>query len=164
MGSGQLFYEYQRSQTRLASVGADYTANLSWMDTLEGKFYWRSTENITQTNRLMANDRSGAGILSYRRELRDEGFNDEALGATLNAQKEWQQGEWLHQFAYGMSVDGHDYQRPKSIRRMESSGDDLQADEPFAPAREYRFGVYGQDNLLLGDWTLAAGLRFDAQN
>lgn len=62
-----------------------------------------------------------------------------------------------------MSVDGHDYQRPKSIRRMESSGDDLQADEPFAPAREYRFGVYGQDNLLLGDWTLAAGLRFDAQ-
>ncbi|WP_200856627.1 hypothetical protein, partial [Klebsiella pneumoniae] len=53
------FYEYQRSQTRLASVGADYTANLSWMDTLEGKFYWRSTENITQTNRLMANDRSG---------------------------------------------------------------------------------------------------------
>ncbi|RBM31652.1 TonB-dependent hemoglobin/transferrin/lactoferrin family receptor [Vibrio tarriae] len=157
------FYEYQRSQTRLASVGADYTANLSWMDTLEGKLYWRSTENITQTNRLMANDRSGAGILSYRRELRDEGFNDEALGATLNAQKEWQQGEWLHQFAYGMSVDGHDYQRPKSIRRMESSGDDLQADEPFAPAREYRFGVYGQDNLLLGDWTLAAGLRFDAQ-
>ncbi|WP_200853621.1 hypothetical protein, partial [Klebsiella pneumoniae] len=80
----------------------------------------------------MANDRSGAGILSYRRELRDEGFNDEALGATLNAQKEWQQGEWLHQFAYGMSVDGHDYPRPKSIRRMESSGDDLQADEPFA--------------------------------
>ncbi|KQB03610.1 ligand-gated channel [Vibrio metoecus] len=157
------FNEYQRSQTRLISVGADYDAYLAWMDTLEGKLYWRSTNNITQTNRLMSNDLSGSGILSYRRELRDEGFDDAALGATLNAQKEWQQAEKLHQFTYGMSVDGHDYQRPKTMRVIESSGEQQQPDEPFAPAREYRFGVYGQDHLTLGDWALTAGLRFDAQ-
>lgn len=30
----------------LVSVGVDYMVNLSWMDMLEGKFYWCSIENI----------------------------------------------------------------------------------------------------------------------
>lgn len=154
------YNEENTTSTYLFWVGAEYDALHTWMDALDTKFYYRTTEYDQDTNRLMNRDNNG--ITEQRREIERRRFNDELIGWSLDVNKVLDVGRVEHTMVYGAVIETTYHDRPVDETRSDWNGKISDSSTPFAPARGYSMGVFFQDAMQWNRWTAMLGLRFDA--
>ncbi|HGY9610408.1 TonB-dependent hemoglobin/transferrin/lactoferrin family receptor [Vibrio harveyi] len=158
----ETFDEDEASEEYSAYVGLEMTPlEPTWFEELDAKVYWRHTEVVEDTNRLMRQTDHN-GLTVRRRELEHKKFIDETMGFrgdfthTINAINT------EHQLAYGVELSTDYYERKDSDSKIDWNGITPSIKQPFAPARSYNFGLYVRDVVELDKWTITGGLRFDA--
>ncbi|ELR65636.1 TonB-dependent heme receptor HutR [Photobacterium marinum] len=156
------FYQENSETTYTVMVGAEYDAGHSLFDFMDTKGFWRSTENLEYSNRLMT--REMQGLPELRRELEDRNFKDEIIGLSTDFNKEFYSGDIQHNLVYGVVVESGHYERPVSEDIKDWNGIKVTSSQPFMPVRNYSLGLYAQDSVEIDKWKAMLGLRFDAHH
>ncbi|MCF7370501.1 TonB-dependent hemoglobin/transferrin/lactoferrin family receptor [Vibrio sp. J2-3(2022)] len=156
------FAEDESTKEYSAYVGAEVTPiNPTWFEELDTKVYWRHTEVVEDTNRLMRQvDHNGLTV--RRRELEHKTFIDETIGFRGDFTNTIYAANAEHQLAYGIELSTDYYERTDSDSKIDWNGVTPSTKQPFAPARAYNIGLYVRDMVELDKWTITGGLRFDA--
>ncbi|USD42881.1 TonB-dependent hemoglobin/transferrin/lactoferrin family receptor [Vibrio sp. SCSIO 43135] len=156
----QDFYQENTTESYLFWLGAEYQAEHAWMDKLDSKIYYRSTEFEEYNNRLMS--RENLGITEQRREQQNRSFRDELIGWSADFDKEIDAGDIYHTLVYGAVIETAFHERPVNKTVSDWNGTSEANSYPFAPARTYSMGMFVQDAMTIQNWTVMLGLRFDA--
>ncbi|EKZ8662100.1 TonB-dependent hemoglobin/transferrin/lactoferrin family receptor [Vibrio alginolyticus] len=156
------FAEDETTEEYSAYIGAEVTPiNPTWFEELDTKVYWRHTEVVEDTNRLMRQvDHNG--LITKRRELEHKTFIDETIGFRGDFTNTIYAANAEHQLAYGVELSTDYYERTDSDSKIDWNGVTPSTKQPFAPARAYNIGLYVRDMVELDKWTITGGLRFDA--
>ncbi|MCR9985959.1 TonB-dependent hemoglobin/transferrin/lactoferrin family receptor [Vibrio antiquarius] len=156
------FAEDESTKEYSAYIGAEVTPiNPTWFEELDTKVYWRHTEVVEDTNRLMRQvDHNGLTV--RRRELEHKTFIDETIGFRGDFTNTIYAANAEHQLAYGIELSTDYYERTDSDSKIDWNGVTPSTKQPFAPARAYNIGLYVRDMVELDKWTFTGGLRFDA--
>ncbi|MCR9963792.1 TonB-dependent hemoglobin/transferrin/lactoferrin family receptor [Vibrio antiquarius] len=156
------FAEDESTKEYSAYIGAEVTPiNPTWFEELDTKVYWRHTEVVEDTNRLMRQvDHNGLTV--RRRELEHKTFIDETIGFRGDFTNTIYAANAEHQLAYGIELSTDYYERTDSDSKIDWNGVTPSTKQPFAPARAYNIGLYVRDMVELDKWTITGGLRFDA--
>ncbi|HHX8499489.1 TonB-dependent hemoglobin/transferrin/lactoferrin family receptor [Vibrio diabolicus] len=156
------FAEDESTKEYSAYIGAEMTPiNPKWFEELDTKVYWRHTEVVEDTNRLMRQvDHNGLTV--RRRELEHKTFIDETIGFRGDFTNTIYAANAEHQLAYGIELSTDYYERTDSDSKIDWNGVTPSTKQPFAPARAYNIGLYVRDMVELDKWTITGGLRFDA--
>ena len=156
------FAEDESTKEYSAYIGAEVTPiNPTWFEELDTKVYWRHTEVVEDTNRLMRQvDHNGLTV--RRRELEHKTFIDETIGFRGDFTNTIYAANAEHQLAYGIELSTDYYERTDSDYKIDWNGVTPSTKQPFAPARAYNIGLYVRDMVELDKWTITGGLRFDA--
>ncbi|HBC3964240.1 TPA: TonB-dependent receptor, partial [Vibrio parahaemolyticus] len=156
------FAEDESTEEYSAYLGAELTPlDPTWFEELDTKVYWRHTEVITDTNRLM-NSTDANGLLIKRRELEHKTFTDSTVGLRADFKQTLHASSAEHKLAYGVEIASDYYQREDNQKVLDWTGSNASQKQPFAAARAYNIGLYFRDMIELEKWTLTGGLRFDA--
>lgn len=156
------FAEDESTEEYSAYLGAELTPlDPTWFEELDTKVYWRHTEVITDTNRLM-NSTDANGLLIKRRELEHKTFTDSTVGLRADFKQTLHASSVEHKLAYGVEIASDYYQREDNQKVLDWTGSNASQKQPFAAARAYNIGLYFRDMIELEKWTLTGGLRFDA--
>ncbi|MDW1833112.1 TonB-dependent receptor domain-containing protein, partial [Vibrio sp. Vb1755] len=156
------FAEDESTEEYSAYLGAELTPLYpTWFEELDTKVYWRHTEVITDTNRLM-NSTDANGLLIKRRELEHKTFTDNTVGLRADFKQTLHASSAEHKLAYGVEIASDYYQREDNQKVLDWTGSNASQKQPFASARAYNIGLYFRDMIELEKWTLTGGLRFDA--
>ncbi|HCG8267500.1 TPA: TonB-dependent hemoglobin/transferrin/lactoferrin family receptor [Vibrio parahaemolyticus] len=156
------FAEDESTEEYSAYLGAELTPlDPTWFEELDTKVYWRHTEVITDTNRLM-NSTDANGLLIKRRELEHKTFTDNTVGLRADFKQTLHASSAEHKLAYGVEIASDYYQREDNQKVLDWTGSNASQKQPFAAARAYNIGLYFRDMIELDKWTLTGGLRFDA--
>lgn len=157
-------YEDETSETYSAYFGAEITPNEpTWFEELDTQVYWRYTEVVEDTNRLMYQTDQN-GVLVRRRDIDHKTFTDQTLGYRADFLHTMYTGNAEHKLAYGLDFSTDYYERVSDETVVDWNGVKPEDKEPFAPARAYRLGLYFRDMVELGKWTITGGIRFDAHS
>ncbi|GMM74855.1 TonB-dependent hemoglobin/transferrin/lactoferrin family receptor [Vibrio alginolyticus] len=158
------FYEDETSETYSAYFGAEITPNEpTWFEELDTQVYWRYTEVVEDTNRLMYQTDQN-GVLVRRRDIDHKTYTDQTLGYRADFLHTMYTGNAEHKLAYGLDFSTDYYERVSDETIVDWNGVKPEDKEPFAPARAYRLGLYFRDMVELGKWTITGGIRFDAHS
>ncbi|NWJ66538.1 TonB-dependent receptor, partial [Vibrio parahaemolyticus] len=156
------FAEDESTEEYSAYLGAELTPlDPAWFEELDTKVYWRHTEVVTDTNRLM-NSTDANGLLIKRRELEHKTFTDRTVGLRADFKQTLHASSAEHKLAYGVEIASDYYQREDNQKVLDWTGSNASQKQPFASARAYNIGLYFRDMIELEKWTLTGGLRFDA--
>ncbi|WP_079753358.1 TonB-dependent receptor domain-containing protein, partial [Vibrio parahaemolyticus] len=156
------FAEDESTEEYSAYLGAELTPlDPTWFEELDTKVYWRHTEVVTDTNRLM-NSTDANGLLIKRRELEHKTFTDNTVGLRADFKQTLHASSAEHKLAYGVEIASDYYQREDNQKVLDWTGSNASQKQPFASARAYNIGLYFRDMIELEKWTLTGGLRFDA--
>lgn len=156
------FAEDESTEEYSAYLGAELTPlDPTWFEELDTKVYWRHTEVVTDTNRLM-NSTDANGLLIKRRELEHKTFTDSTVGLRADFKQTLHASSAEHKLAYGVEIASDYYQREDNQKVLDWTGSNASQKQPFASARAYNIGLYFRDMIELEKWTLTGGLRFDA--
>ncbi|OCP53068.1 ligand-gated channel, partial [Vibrio parahaemolyticus] len=156
------FAEDESTEEYSAYLGAELTPlDPAWFEELDTKVYWRHTEVVTDTNRLM-NSTDANGLLIKRRELEHKTFTDSTVGLRADFKQTLHASSAEHKLAYGVEIASDYYQREDNQKVLDWTGSNASQKQPFAAARAYNIGLYFRDMIELEKWTLTGGLRFDA--
>ncbi|HCE3305647.1 TPA: TonB-dependent hemoglobin/transferrin/lactoferrin family receptor [Vibrio parahaemolyticus] len=156
------FAEDESTEEYSAYLGAELTPlDPTWFEELDTKVYWRHTEVVTDTNRLM-NSTDANGLLIKRRELEHKTFTDSTVGLRADFKQTLHASSAEHKLAYGVEIASDYYQREDNQKVLDWTGSNASQKQPFAAARAYNIGLYFRDMIELDKWTLTGGLRFDA--
>lgn len=156
------FAEDESTEEYSAYLGAELTPlDPTWFEELDTKVYWRHTEVVTDTNRLM-NSTDANGLLIKRRELEHKTFIDSTVGLRADFKQTLHASSAEHKLAYGVEIASDYYQREDNQKVLDWTGSNASQKQPFASARAYNIGLYFRDMIELEKWTLTGGLRFDA--
>lgn len=156
------FAEDESTEEYSAYLGAELTPlDPAWFEELDTKVYWRHTEVVTDTNRLM-NSTDANGLLIKRRELEHKTFTDSTVGLRADFKQTLHASSAEHKLAYGVEIASDYYQREDNQKILDWTGSNASQKQPFAAARAYNIGLYFRDMIELKKWTLTGGLRFDA--
>lgn len=161
-GFNDYVYNYQRMERQRASFRWEFEPLNGWFDKMEAQAYWQSSSNRS-ANRSANKDRDMGGVIVPGRKRRQTiEFDTDIVGLTYQARKELKKGSFKHQLLGGVDLSMEHGE--STFARMDTS---IVADRnrtPFAPSDVWRFGLYLQDEIQIGDrWSFTPGLRADYQ-
>ncbi|BCU78174.1 TonB-dependent hemoglobin/transferrin/lactoferrin family receptor [Luteolibacter sp. LG18] len=138
----------------------DYEPAGGWIDRLETHAYWQGSVSGSD-NRSRSKDVTIGGVTIPGR-LRSQSirFDTGLLGLTSIARKEIQSGGVTHGLLAGIDVSHEDSEN--TFVRLDTGMPWERDKVSFAPSTTLRLGLFAQDEIAVGRWTVTPGLRVDS--
>jgi hemoglobin/transferrin/lactoferrin receptor protein len=139
-----------------------------FFQTLRTQLYYQSAETIenTEESRRTINPLFGnPNQLRYRQSL----YGQYKIGGDILLESNFKTGKLAHRLVYGSDISSTENVRFRdgSQRNLMTGaitkqvGPDLFPVKDFADTRNFKLGLYLQDELTIGNLTLVPGIRFD---
>ncbi|MGI0490998.1 TonB-dependent hemoglobin/transferrin/lactoferrin family receptor [Alkalinema pantanalense CENA528] len=140
-----------------------------FFQTLRSQIYYQSAETIETAQELRRTLNPLSGTPNQRRD-RQSLYGQYTLGGDLLLESNFKTGALSHRLVYGLDVSS-----TQNVRIRDGSqtnllngaitkqvGPDLFPVKDFADTRNFKLGLYIQDEITAGNLTIIPGIRFDA--
>lgn len=174
-GSSVLFSHGQdESQRQRVSVNHLWTVNSEFADTLESQIYFQKNDALQHTEQVRANSNNFNPAEDARR-ITDFEFNQQHLGADINAVSTFSLGSTTNASVYGIHFDTTDTERPRNRCETGIDSGNVTCDiagrlgvesfpnKTFPDTKTQRTGLFWQNEMVFGEtgFTVIPGIRYD---
>ncbi|MDO8290505.1 MAG: TonB-dependent hemoglobin/transferrin/lactoferrin family receptor [Parvibaculum sp.] len=151
-------------ETKRNRIAFDYVhdAKMGFIDRLQIKAFYTKMERNEHSEQIRT-----AGTLI---RISDFGYTQDVFGGEAQLNSSFNIGSLINELTYGTSVEYSETERPRFRTQYNypsmTGGTTVVAGEIF-PNKTFpdndllKFGIYGQDKLTAGNWTVTPGLRLD---
>ncbi|MGV8995787.1 MAG: TonB-dependent hemoglobin/transferrin/lactoferrin family receptor [Parvibaculaceae bacterium] len=153
-----------KDTTKRNRVALDYVhdAKMGFIDRLELKAFYTKMDRNEHSEQIRT-----AGTL-FR--VSDFGYTQDVYGAEAQLNSSFNFGSLLNELTYGTNIEYSQTERPRFRTQYNYPsmtggttvvGGEIFPNKTFPDNDLFKFGIYGQDKLSFGAWTITPGARLD---
>lgn len=163
------------------SVAHDWSGTSAFADNIDSRIFVQNIDGLQHTNQMRSNsfsfDSAPFGNNTPTRRITDFEFNQDVYGASTALFKTFESDSMVQSLVYGINYEVVETERPRdrcetdtvsnettcSIRAYPMAAPEVFPNTTFPDTKTTRFGIFVQDEILLGDTglTIIPGLRYD---